>query len=267
MPASTGRVVAAASAQGIPATALAAYQRAEVVINVADTSCHLPWQLLAAIGRVESNHGRYGGNVLGTDGISRPGIYGPQLNGSHGMARIRDTDAGLHDRDRAFDRAVGPMQFIPSTWAVVAVDADGDSRRDPQDIDDGRARRRGLTCASGSDDLSTDPGRRSSIYRYNHSSEYVDLVLSIMAGYMQGDYTADVAYPTSTTDDLDDPPGQPVDPAVVAHQPDNNHEVPADPESVEDAEASTLARPRRTTRRTTRRTAGSPTHRGRASAG
>lgn len=216
VPASTGRVVAAASAQGIPATALAAYQRAEVIINVADTSCHLPWQLLAAIGRVESDHGRYGGSVLGTDGISRPGIYGPQLNGSHSTALIRDTDAGLYDRDRAFDRAVGPMQFIPSTWAVVGVDADGDSRRDPQDIDDGALAAAVYLC-SGSDDLGTETGRRSSLYRYNHSSDYVEFVLSIMEAYLRGDYSAESTYTTSTIHDVDSSNGQHV--AVASDHP------------------------------------------------
>ncbi|HEU4512152.1 MAG TPA: hypothetical protein VFR87_03510, partial [Nocardioidaceae bacterium] len=63
-------VIESASANGIPAAALAAYQRAEQVINSADQSCNLTWQLVAAIGRVESDHGRYGGNVLGEDGRS-----------------------------------------------------------------------------------------------------------------------------------------------------------------------------------------------------
>src|SRR5919107_2900911 len=45
-----------ATANGIPTAALAAYQRAETVINAADTACRLPWELIAAIGRVESDH-------------------------------------------------------------------------------------------------------------------------------------------------------------------------------------------------------------------
>ena len=64
------QIVDAASTSGIPSAALAAYQRAEAVINAADTSCDLRWQLIAAIGRVESDHGRFGGNVLGDDGVA-----------------------------------------------------------------------------------------------------------------------------------------------------------------------------------------------------
>ena len=67
-----------ASASGIPAVALAAYQRAATVIDAADRSCHMPWQLVAAIGRVESDHGRSGGNVLTDQGIAKPGIFGPR---------------------------------------------------------------------------------------------------------------------------------------------------------------------------------------------
>src|SRR5690242_10053316 len=54
-------VVAGASTSGIPSAALSAYQRGSQIINAADPTCHVPWELLAAIGRVESNHGQYGG--------------------------------------------------------------------------------------------------------------------------------------------------------------------------------------------------------------
>jgi len=184
-----GAVVTNASANGIPAAALAAYQRAETVINAADRTCRLPWQLLAAIGRVESDHGRYAGNTLGDDGVARPGIYGLALDGTHHTQRILDTDAGQYDQDARFDRAVGPMQFIPTTWSVVAVDADGDGNRDPQDIDDAALATAVYLC-SGQDDLATTSGQRAAVYRYNHSTRYVDLVLSLTNAYGNGDYTA-----------------------------------------------------------------------------
>lgn len=186
---SSQRVVASASTHGIPSAALTAYQRAETVINAADKGCNLPWQLVAAIGRVESDHGRYGGNALGADGVSRPGIYGIALDGTNNTAEITDTDAGQFDNDEVYDRAVGPMQFIPSTWAEVGVDADGDAKRNPQDIDDAALASAVYLC-SGDDDLGRDPGRRAAVYRYNHSREYVDLVLSVMDAYADGHYSS-----------------------------------------------------------------------------
>ena len=153
------QIVATASTSGIPSAALAAYQRAETVINAADEDCHLSWQLIAAIGRVESNHGRANGNTLDDNGLATPGIFGVALNGANRTTEIVDTDAGQFDNDAAYDRAVGPMQFIPSTWSVVGVDADGDGVRNPQDIDDAALGTAVYLC-SGSDDLGTDAGRR-----------------------------------------------------------------------------------------------------------
>lgn len=189
------QIIDAASSSGIPSAALAAYQRAEAVINSADESCNLGWQLIAAIGRVESDHGRFGGNVLDDGGVAQPGIYGIALDGKNDTQRITDTDAGQYDSDRTYDRAVGPMQFIPSTWTVVGVDGDNDGRRDPQDIDDAALATAVYLC-SGDDDLSAEQGQRASVYRYNHSHEYVDLVLSIMQAYMDGDF---LSVPTRTT--------------------------------------------------------------------
>lgn len=187
--------ISAVSTSAIPAAALSAYQRAETVINAADKTCNLRWQLVAAIGRVESDHGRFGGNQLDAEGVSMPGIYGIALNGTRNTATISDTDAGQFDNDTVWDRAVGPMQFIPSTWSVVGVDADGDSQRNPQDIDDAALASAVYLC-SGDEDLSTLAGQRAAVHRYNHSDAYVDLVLSVMNAYLAGDYTS---APNSTT--------------------------------------------------------------------
>lgn len=189
------QVVATSSTSGIPAAALAAYQRAETVINAADETCNLTWQLVAAIGRVESNHGRFGGSVLDDEGVATPGIFGLPLNGTKGTAAISDTDGGQLDNDSRWDRAVGPMQFIPSTWSVVGVDADGDAQRNPQDIDDAALATAVYLC-SGDDDLSTTTGQEKAVYRYNHSWSYVDLVLQVMDAYASGDYTS---IPTSVS--------------------------------------------------------------------
>jgi len=177
------------SVNGIPASALTAYQRAAAILNQADPACNLDWSLVAGIGRVESDHGRYGGNALDEQGKAQPGIYGLPLDGSGGTARILDTDGGAYDNDAVYDRAVGPMQFIPGTWSMAGVDADQDGVKDPQDIDDAATASAVYLCA-GSDDLATDAGKRAAVYRYNHSNEYVELVLSIAATYAGGQYTA-----------------------------------------------------------------------------
>ena len=191
---SADQVIAGASTNGIPSAALSAYQRAAQVIDSADKGCNIDWTLIAAIGRVESNHGRYGGNTLDSNGVSRPGIYGIPLDGSNSTSKITDTDAGQYDNDPQYDRAVGPMQFIPSTWSVVGVDGDGDGKRDPQDIDDAALATAVYLC-SGNEDLSSTKGQQSAVYRYNHSQEYVNLVLSIMRAYSEGDYSS---VPTSS---------------------------------------------------------------------
>ena len=178
---------ASMSANGIPAAALDAYRRAATIVDAADTECKIDWALIAAIGKVESNHGRYGGNGIDRDGTVRPGIYGIPLNGSNNTAVIHDSDGGSYDRDGTWDRAVGPLQFIPGTWRVVGVDANGDGRKDPQNMADAATATAVYLC-SGPGDLSTDSGARSAVLRYNHSDAYADQVLALAAGY-RGGYT------------------------------------------------------------------------------
>ena len=182
------QVVSGLSRNGIPTLALKAYSRAQQVMAQVDPSCRLPWTLVAAIGRVESNHGRFGGNGLNANGVAVPGIYGPRLDGSS-TARISDTDAGKFDGDGAFDRAVGPMQFIPGTWRSMGVDGDGDGVRNPQDIDDAAMSTAVYLC-SGSTDLSQAGDLNQALLRYNHSQEYVDLVVSVAKAYAGGSWIA-----------------------------------------------------------------------------
>ncbi|KGN36651.1 lytic transglycosylase domain-containing protein [Knoellia subterranea] len=171
-------------ASGIPAQALAAYQAAERLLASADPGCRIDWALLAGIGKVESDHGRWGRNLLDAAGTAVPGIFGIPLNGS-GVARILDTDGGRYDRDVVFDRAVGPMQFIPGTWKSVGADGNGDGRKDPQNLADA-ATAAGIYLCSGSGDL-TQPGDLTrAVLRYNHSMDYVATVTSIAASYRAG---------------------------------------------------------------------------------
>jgi hypothetical protein len=183
------QVVSSLSRNGIPNAALKAYSRAQQVLAQADSGCHLPWTLVAAIGRVESNHGRFGGNSLNSQGVASPGIFGPRLDGSSSTARIADTDAGAFDGDGAYDRAVGPMQFIPGTWRAMGVDGDGDGVRNPQDIDDAAMSTAVYLC-SGKTDLSKASDLNAAVLRYNHSQQYVDLVVSIAKAYAGGSWIA-----------------------------------------------------------------------------
>lgn len=98
------------------------------------------------------------------------------------MAEIRDTDGGALDGDRVYDRAVGPMQFIPTTWQRWGVDADGDGVANPDDLDDAALAAAGYLCASGGD-LTTATGWQSAVLTYNRSDSYVREVLSRADGY------------------------------------------------------------------------------------
>jgi len=173
------------AANGVPQAALRAYRTAEATMAIADPSCELSWALLAGIGRVESDHGRYAGAVLGRDGVSDPEILGLPLNGVGPVSAIADTDGGSLDGDKVWDRAVGPMQFIPSTWAMVGVDGDGDNKRNPHDLDDAALAAAAYLCV-GDNDLSTTAGMQQAVYSYNHSAEYVTLVLGLAEAYQKG---------------------------------------------------------------------------------
>lgn len=120
-----GWVSRTASATGIPARALAAYAGASLSANRTHTGCSIGWNTLAAIGGVESAHGSLNGAILNDDGTVGPEIIGVALDGD-GVAKITDTDNGDLDGDTTWDRAVGPMQFLPSTWDAYAVDGNDD---------------------------------------------------------------------------------------------------------------------------------------------
>lgn len=167
----------------IPGRAVTAYRAA-----ARGAPCSIDWTLVAAIGLVETDHGRYGGASLTRDGVATPAIVGPALTGSDGFARILDTDDGRIDGDRVHDRAVGPMQFIPGTWRWAGADGDGDGRRDPHDIDDAAAATAGYLCRAG--DLRDADRRRAAVLTYNQSGAYADAVLSVAEAYSAGDFRA-----------------------------------------------------------------------------
>jgi membrane-bound lytic murein transglycosylase B len=176
----------ALSDHDLPSAALRAYRHAARSI-ASTSSCSISWTLLAGIGRVESDHGRYGGSVLGRDGVPRPAIVGVALNGAGPVAAIRDTDRGRFDGDRTWDRAVGPMQFIPSTWQGAGRDGDGDGTKSPNDIDDAALAAAAYLCHT-SGHLRDAGGQHAAIFSYNPSDYYVDLVMAFERGYRTGSF-------------------------------------------------------------------------------
>ncbi|MEU6733009.1 lytic transglycosylase domain-containing protein [Streptomyces physcomitrii] len=167
---------------GIPATVLDAYKKAESALARSRPGCNLPWQLLAAIGKVESGQAR--GGRVDAAGTTLTPILGPVLDGN-GFARITDTDGGLYDGDTVHDRAVGPMQFIPSTWENWGADANGDGRKDPNNIYDAALAAGSYLCAGGRD-LADEKDLHAAILGYNRSEEYLRTVLSWLEFYRKG---------------------------------------------------------------------------------
>ncbi|MFJ9176185.1 lytic transglycosylase domain-containing protein [Streptomyces sp. NPDC102360] len=168
---------------GIPGRVLAAYRTAVKDLAAETPECGVRMPLLAAIGRVESGHAR--GGALDSTGRTRTPILGPRLDGSPGVAAIQDSDNGVWDGDRAWDHAVGPAQFIPSTWRRWGSDGNGDGTRDPHQIDDAWLAAGRYLCAAGGD-LTRSAGIRRAVLAYNHSDSYLRLVLSWMRAYGDG---------------------------------------------------------------------------------
>ena len=162
---------------------LQAYRTAALVVS---SDCHLPVSLLAAIGQVESGNLR--GHRLDAGHRAVPRVRGPVLDGDP-FGRVPDTDDGVLDGDRTWDRAVGPMQFLPATWIAYAVDLDGDGRLDPQDVEDAAGSAAVYLCHSGGD-LADPASLRKAVLTYNHSRAYLRLVLAWRAAYDEAGLTA-----------------------------------------------------------------------------
>lgn len=103
----------------------------------------LSWTILAAVGQVESGHGR----------------------------RVAISPAG----------AQGPMQFLPSTFAAYAVDGNGDGVADIGDPADAIFTAAHYLCANGAG--GGGAGLSAALWHYNHADWYVALVLAVAAGY------------------------------------------------------------------------------------
>ncbi|MEU1400976.1 lytic murein transglycosylase [Streptomyces sp. NPDC005728] len=166
----------------LPATVFAAYRRAEEELARTAPGCRLRWQLLAAIGQVESGQAR-GGRVT-SDGATVTPVLGPRLTGG-AYALVPDTDGGAYDGDAVYDRAVGPMQFIPSTWAHWGADGNGDGHADPNNVHDAALAAGRYLCAGGRD-LSNPADLDRAILGYNHSDTYLRTVKAWYTYYLTG---------------------------------------------------------------------------------
>ncbi len=129
----------------LPATWVTLYQQA------AATCPGLSWSVLAAIGTVESGSGQSGA----------PGVWS-------GANR-----AG----------AEGPMQFEPDTFAAHATTGpDGAVPPSPYDPIDAVYTASSMLCADGA---GSALDLRGAVYDYNHSSTYVDTVLTLSLAFQQ----------------------------------------------------------------------------------
>jgi membrane-bound lytic murein transglycosylase B len=174
-------IVNAPGALGIPSIALAAYRNAEQKMAVAAPGCGVSWNLLAGIGRIESGHA--GGGAVDARGTAIRPIYGPTLDGTlPGNEVIVSSSAGSRP---TYARAMGPMQFLPGTWARYASDGKGDGVADPQNLFDSTLAAARYLCSGGLN-LRDASQVMAAILRYNNSMPYAQNVLGWAAAYATG---------------------------------------------------------------------------------
>ncbi len=100
------------------------------------------------------------------------------------LALIEDTDGGVLDADTTYDRAVGPMQFIPQTWNLQEIDANGDGEMNPQNIYDAALASANYLCASTTS-MSTVEGQEQAYFAYNHDTAYTEAVIAASEQYRE----------------------------------------------------------------------------------
>lgn len=173
-------------ASGIPSRMMHAYQQAASQIHKVAPRCKgLTWAVLAGVAKIESNHAA--GHQIEADGTLMTPIYGPRLTGAGiggNNSFFADTDGGKYDGDASTERAVGVFQFMPATWKAQGQDANGDGKRDPQNVDDAALTAAVYLCGSGRN-LSDRSQLRAAIYSYNQSSAYGADVLGWITRYSQ----------------------------------------------------------------------------------
>lgn len=174
-------VVSSPGMLGIPAMALAAYRNAEQMMAAAFPDCGVSWNLLAGIGRIESMHAN--GGATDARGTAIAPIYGPALDGSLPGNEVI-VQSSTTERV-VYARAMGPMQFLPGTWARYASDGDGDGQADPQNLYDSTLAAARYLCSGGLN-LRDQSQVLTAILRYNNSMPYASNVLGWAAAYATG---------------------------------------------------------------------------------
>jgi membrane-bound lytic murein transglycosylase B len=199
-------IVNAPGALGIPTMALSAYRNAEQKMAIAAPGCGLSWNLLAGIGHIESGHAS--GGAVDARGTAVVPIYGPALDGTlPGNEVIVQSRVGTRV---TFARAMGPMQFLPGTWARYASDGDGDGLADPQNLFDSTLAAARYLCSGGLN--LRDPAQvMAAILRYNNSMPYAQNVLGWAAAYATGVVPVDLPPITGPPPPLGDPPDEWID--------------------------------------------------------
>lgn len=175
-----GRLIPAPPLAGgqIPAVAYEAYLAAAGASPTVAPDCLVDWSVLAGIAQVESEHGRVNGvSLLAANGDIEPPIRGAALDGSSGTQEVRDTDGGALDGDTTWDRAMGPLQFIPATWRDLGLDGNGDGVADPDNLFDAALTAVAHLCIREPGDYSDRGQLRDALIAYNASGRYADRVL------------------------------------------------------------------------------------------
>jgi soluble lytic murein transglycosylase-like protein len=92
------------------------------------------------------------------------------------LVAIHDVESGRDAQGETSGAgAVGPMQFLPETWAHYGIDANHDGVADPMNLTDALMGATQLLCANG---VTADATHESAIWNYNHSRRYVNAVLA-----------------------------------------------------------------------------------------
>ena len=165
------------NATGIGVTALEAYGNAAEIQRQQQPACGIAWTTLAGIAGTESKHGRHHGARVGPNGDTSPPIRGPQLDGTNGNMRMVDQQTPTRaDGSPNYVQAEGPFQFLPETWQRFGVDANGDGRADPDNIDDAALSAARYLCVSAGGDMTTPKGWMKGLLTYNQSRPYAEEV-------------------------------------------------------------------------------------------